>query len=279
MTRSRFRQLGQRLAQIADPQRAAAFDGARRGLQFAGEQPQHGRLAGAVDADQPDPRTRADRPVDRRRACRGRRRPGARRCRSKTSLPSRVVAKRCSTSESRGGGSLAMSSLAAWIRNFGFDVRAGGPRRSHASSLRMRFLRRASVPGGQPHPLGTGQHIGGVAAVVGVDGTVVHLPGLGADRVEEPAVVADHDERLRTPSGAGARPASRSPRRRDGWSARRAPARRVRLSGRRPAQRGAARRRTGLRPRCRGRRRPAGARRQRGSRVRPPRCGRACRRR
>ena len=39
-----------------------------------------------------------------------------------------------------------MSSLAAWMRNFGFDVRAGGPRRSQASSLRIRFWRRASVP-------------------------------------------------------------------------------------------------------------------------------------
>ena len=68
------------------------------------------------------------------------------RCRSNTSLPSRVVAKRCSTSESRGAGSLAISSLAAWIRNLGFEVRAGGPRRSQANSLRMRLRRRASVP-------------------------------------------------------------------------------------------------------------------------------------
>ena len=45
-----------------------------------------------------------------------------------------------------------------------------GPRRSHASSLRIRFLRRASVPGGQPHPFRAGQHVRGVAAVVGVDG-------------------------------------------------------------------------------------------------------------
>jgi hypothetical protein len=38
-----------------------------------------------------------------------------------------------------------MSALAASMRNLGFDVRAGGPRRSHAISLRSRFCRRASA--------------------------------------------------------------------------------------------------------------------------------------
>ena len=37
-----------------------------------------------------------------------------------------------------------MSELAASIRNFGFAVRAGAPRRSQASSLRTRFCRRTS---------------------------------------------------------------------------------------------------------------------------------------
>ena len=36
-----------------------------------------------------------------------------------------------------------MSALAASMRNFGLDVRAGGPRRSQASSLRSRLRRRA----------------------------------------------------------------------------------------------------------------------------------------
>ncbi len=42
---------------------------------------------------------------------------------------------------SRTGGSFAMSSFAASMRNFGLLVRAGAPRRSQASSLRMRFCR------------------------------------------------------------------------------------------------------------------------------------------
>ena len=54
----------ERLTQIADPQCQAPLDGARGRLQLAGEQPQHRRLAGAVDADQPDADTRPDRPVD-----------------------------------------------------------------------------------------------------------------------------------------------------------------------------------------------------------------------
>ena len=45
----------------------------------------------------------------------------------------------------RTGGTSAMSAFAASIRNLGFDVRAGAPRRSHASSLRMRFCRFASA--------------------------------------------------------------------------------------------------------------------------------------
>ena len=55
---------------------------------------------------------------------------------SYTSLPSRDVANLVSSTRSRGGGSSAISAFAASIRNFGFEVRAGGPRRSHASSLR-----------------------------------------------------------------------------------------------------------------------------------------------
>jgi hypothetical protein len=63
---------------------------------------------------------------------------------SMTSLPSRWVANFCSSRRSRGGGTSSISALAASMRNFGFDVRAGGPRRSQASSLRARFCRRIS---------------------------------------------------------------------------------------------------------------------------------------
>ena len=44
----------------------------------------------------------------------------------------------------RGGGTSSMRALAASMRNCGFEVRAGGPRRSQASSLRARFCRRIS---------------------------------------------------------------------------------------------------------------------------------------
>ncbi len=120
---------------------------------------------------------------------------------------------------SRGGGSSAISTFAASMRNLGLAVRAGAPRRSQASSLRARFCRRLSVAAACRGPLRLGQHVGGVAAVVLVDGPVVHLPGAVAHRVEEPAVVGDDDERPhRVRPGAG--PASRRPRRRGGWSAR-----------------------------------------------------------
>ncbi len=65
--------------------------------------------------------------------------------RSRTSLPSRAAANACSCTTSRGGGSSAMRSAAASSRNRGLEVRAGAPRRSQASSLRMRFWRRDSA--------------------------------------------------------------------------------------------------------------------------------------
>src|SRR4051794_14882028 len=63
---------------------------------------------------------------------------------SMTLPPRRAVAKRSSSTRSRGSGSPAISALAASMRNFGFDVRAGGPRRSQASSLRTSWRRRSS---------------------------------------------------------------------------------------------------------------------------------------
>ena len=56
-------------------------------------------------------------------------------CSSYTVLPSRAAEKRCSEMSSRAGGSSAMSALAASMRNCGLLVRAGGPRRSQASSF------------------------------------------------------------------------------------------------------------------------------------------------
>ena len=163
---------------------------------------------------------------------------------SMTSLPSRWVANRCSSSRSRGGGTSSISALAASMRNFGFAVRAGAPRRSQASSLRTRFCRRVSEAAGLALPLGLGQHEGGVAALVGVDDAVVDLPRRLADRVEEPAVVGDDDQRGR-PRRPGGRPARRRPRRRGGWWARRGRSGRGRRAAARPASSGGARRRTG----------------------------------
>ena len=117
------------------------------------------------------------------------------------------------------------------MRNFGFDVRAGAPRRSHASSLRARFCRRASMTRGLPVALDALQDVRGVAAVEGLDDAVVHLPrrrcrprrgttGRGSRRA---------GRRMSRPSAAsGARRATRSPRRRGGWWARRGRARRRR---------------------------------------------------
>ena len=59
-----------------------------------------------------------------------------------TVFPSRAVASRTSSTPSRAGGSSAISAFAASIRNRGLLVRAGGPRRSQASSLRSRLRRR-----------------------------------------------------------------------------------------------------------------------------------------
>ena len=47
--------------------------------------------------------------------------------------------------ESRGSGTSAMIALAASMRNFGFEVRAGAPRRSHASSFFMSCWRFCST--------------------------------------------------------------------------------------------------------------------------------------
>ena len=71
---------------------------------------------------------------------------------------------RTRATSSRGGGSSSISALAASMRNLGLLVRAGGPRRSQASSLRSRFARRSARrppasrsrsagPGRMPHTL------------------------------------------------------------------------------------------------------------------------------
>ena len=85
--------------------------------------------------------------------------------------------------------------MAASIRNFGLDVRAGGPRRSQASSLRTSWRRRSSRAASLAVALGAREHVRRVAALVAVDRAVGDLPGGGADGVEEPAVVGDDEQR------------------------------------------------------------------------------------
>ena len=56
-------------------------------------------------------------------------------------LPNLFAAKLRSSAPLRGGGSFAIKVFAASILNFGLDVRAGAPRRSHANSFRINMLR------------------------------------------------------------------------------------------------------------------------------------------
>ena len=146
---------------------------------------------------------------------------------------------------------------------------AAQPRQLLAHQVPAASLR----PGGQPHPLGAGQHVGGVPAVVRVDGAVVHLPRPGGDRVEEPAVVADHHQRLRPqPGQVAGQPADHLDVEMVGGLVEHQHV----VSGeqhrgqRHPASLTAAE--VGRRRR-RGPPRPADARRRRGCRVRRPRCG------
>ncbi len=118
------------------------------------------------------------------------------RCRSNTSLPSRVIGKplqhkgiawRWLVGDQLVGGLYA-------------ELRLRGARRRTAPQPRQLLAHQVLAarlgPGREPHPLGTGQHVGGITAVVGVDRAAVHLPRPGAHRVQEPAVVADHHQRL-----------------------------------------------------------------------------------
>ena len=107
--------------------------------------PQQRRLARAVDPDDADAVAGADAPglaVDQRPVADGERRvlELERPCARGGAWPS-SRARRCRAA----AGTSAMSASAASTRYCGFDVRACGPRRSHASSLRARLRRRCSA--------------------------------------------------------------------------------------------------------------------------------------
>ena len=79
------------------------------------------------------------------------------------------------------------------------ELRLGGARRRPAAQpgqlLAQQVPPAGGNPGRLPGPFGPGQHVRRVAAVVRVDHPVVDLPDPGADRIQEPPVVADHQQR------------------------------------------------------------------------------------
>ena len=86
------------------------------------------------------------------------------------------------------------------LRGLDPEPRLAGPGRRAAAQpgqlLAQQVLPAGLGRGRLPGPLGPGQHVRGVAAVVPADRAVADLPGLLAHLVEEPAVVGDHDQRL-----------------------------------------------------------------------------------
>ena len=118
------------------------------------------------------------------------------------------------------------------MRALGFDVRAGAPRRSHASSLRARLRRTDSAVAAGVLACGAGLEVDGVAAVVDVRPTAVELEDAGGEPIEHVAVVGDQHEPAAMRRRGGPR-ARRWRRCRGGWWARRGSAGRRRRRDRR----------------------------------------------
>ncbi len=168
MTRRSAHASSSRTSWVRNPSRTVTptLRRARRERHLAGEGTQQGRLAGPVDADQPDPVAR----------CRAARCTGSRSTRSPTvsvassrsttSLPRRVAANRMSSTSSRGGGSSAMSAFAASMRNFGLLVRAGRAAAQPGQLLAQQVVAALGEHPGHPLALGLGEDVGRVAAVV-----------------------------------------------------------------------------------------------------------------
>ena len=109
-----------------------------------------------------------------------------------------------SSARSRTTGSSAISAFAASIRKRGFVVRAGGPRRSHASSLRSRFRRRPSVTAAtRSRSARASTHAAYPPSCSRtVAASISHVRR--ADGVEEPPIVG-HDHERPAPRGEMAR--------------------------------------------------------------------------
>ena len=188
------------------------------GLELTGEQPQQRGLPGAVDPDDADAVARAEPPGDVVEQ------------RASAEHDGRVLDVVDALAETGGREAQDLDGVSWWrlVRDEG----VGGVDAEARLATSARAVHGAARPapcgagsaGGprrlpRPLPLGPREHVGRVAAVVRVHPTVRDLPGAGADRVEEPPVVGDGDERA-APC-ARCRRASRRPRRRGGWSARR----------------------------------------------------------
>ena len=181
------------LREVREPHGRAALHLAGVGSQLAGEQSHQRRLARAVDADERDPVARAEPPRDvpQQRPRRRTRRDTS--SASSTLSPRRAVAKRSSSAR------VARLGLVGDQRVGGLDaeLRLRRPRRRPAAQpgelLAQQLLAALVARGRMPVALGAGEDVGRVAALVLVHAAVGDLPGRGADRVEEPAVVR-HDQ-------------------------------------------------------------------------------------
>ncbi len=119
-----------------------ALSGGR--LEFAGQSPQQSRLARAVDTDQAYTLTWSETPgqiLDEYTAVRSLQ---TRVFEFDDNLAEPTLRERRKSDRVTRCRNVGDQGLCGSMRYFGLDVRAGAPRRSHASSLRARLRRRSS---------------------------------------------------------------------------------------------------------------------------------------
>ena len=261
--------LGRVLGEEGELDRRAARDLARRGLQLAGEQLHQRRLARAVDADDREAVARAEAPgrvAQQHLVAVG----------DRDALGVEHLVAQAGAGEAQQLGPVARLGLVGDQGVGGLDpeLRLGGARRRPAAQPRElladQLLAALLARRGLPRALRAGEHVGRVAALVLVDRGVRDLPRERGDGVQEPAIVGD-DEHRAAPRGEVLARASPRPRRRGGWSARRAAAARGGRAASWPARSGAARRRRAARSSCPARSGSARSRRRRAGRR--ARCG------
>ena len=233
------------LRQVGRPhgQRRCTTRPARR-RQLAGQQPQQRRLARPVDADHADPVARAELPgqvVEQHPAA---------------DLDGRVLDVVDLLAEPRAGEAQQLDRVARrrlvgdeGVGRVDPEPRLGRARRRAAPQPGELLAQQVGAPGVDASPAGGPARRGPGRTPRSRPRRRAprrrHLPGAGADRVEEPPVVGDDHDAPRA-ARTGARPASRCPRRRGGWSARRGRAGRARRPA--PGQRDPAPLAAGQRP-------------------------------